>query len=115
MARLPHSGSFKKGPDKRRSPGGLTREIRAAGDALRAALEQDGPRIHEALMRLVDADNSPAIIYAHTQLIGKPKDRVEVSGDALVLAWMAKLTPEQAIAIAKGEGTPELESEPEHE
>lgn len=92
-------GTFRKGDDPRRAPGGFTPER----TELRRALEADGDKVHAALMRLVDADNAQAIIYAHTQLIGKPKDRVEVSGDAAAQAWLGQLTAAQVLAIARGD------------
>lgn len=90
---------FQKGEDVRRVPGGISKDRLD----LRNALEADADKIHAALMRLVDADNAPAIIYAHTQLIGKPKDRVEVTGDVAAAAWLSQLTAAQVLAIAKGE------------
>lgn len=72
-------GTFKKGDDPRRAPGGISKERRD----LREALEGDGDKVHAALMTLVDSGNAQAVIYAHTQLIGKPKDRIEVKTDLL--------------------------------
>lgn len=95
------STSFKKGHTG--NPGGMAAELANARHDLRAALENDAEKIHAALMRLVDADNAPAIIYAHTQLIGKPKDRVEVSGDAAAATWLSQLTASQVLAIARGD------------
>lgn len=95
------STSFKKGQTG--NPGGMPGEVAQATRDLRQALEGDRDRIHAALMRLVDADNAPAIIYAHTQLIGKPKDRVEVTGDVAAAAWLSQLTAAQVLAIARGE------------
>jgi hypothetical protein len=95
------STSFKKGENG--NPGGMPAKVAQAVRDLRAALEGDADEVHAALMRLVRADNPQAIIYAHTQLIGKPKDRVEVSGDAAAQAWLGKLTAAQVLAIARGD------------
>jgi hypothetical protein len=46
---------------------------------LRKALLQDGPEVHAALMTLVRDGNPQAVIYAHRQLIGDPKQTIEVS------------------------------------
>ncbi len=43
--------------------------------ALRRALEGEAEEIHQALMSLVRDGNVPAIIYAHQQIVGKPKER----------------------------------------
>lgn len=109
---MPGSTKFKKGTSG--NPGGMPKAVASAVRDLRAALEGDKDRIHAALMRLVDADSAPAIIYAHTQLIGKPKDRVEVSGDAAAAAWLSQLTGAQVLAIARGE-VPTTEGEPNDE
>jgi hypothetical protein len=70
-------GTFTGKDDPRRNNGGIPKAVRE----LRASLEGDGPEIHRALMELIRGGNAPATIYAHTQLIGKPKERVELSTD----------------------------------
>lgn len=54
------------------NPTGMSAEVAKQREALKVALADDGPRIHAALMRLVDADNPQAIIYAHQRVFGKP-------------------------------------------
>ena len=66
--------AFKKGTSG--NPGGQSKEKRDLLEALRG----EGETVHKALMDLVRDGNATAIIYAHTQLAGKPKDRVEISG-----------------------------------
>lgn len=70
-------GAFQKGHVG--NPGGLTKEQARERADLRAALEGCGQEVHDALMRLVRADNAQAILYAHQQIIGKPKERIEGS------------------------------------
>lgn len=91
-------GTFQKGADARRAPGGFSPERLD----LRRRLEGDAEEIHTALMQAVREGNVPAIIYAHTQLLGKPRERVEVN-DTTAATWMGKLTPAQVLAIARGE------------
>lgn len=78
------STSFR--PGQSGNPDGAPRER----IELRRALEGDAQEIHDALMGLVRDGNAPAIIYAHTQLIGKPKDRVEIEGKGLSLVGLSK-------------------------
>lgn len=56
----------------------MTAVEREARDALRRALAADRGEVHDALLRLVKADNPQAVIYAHQQIYGKPKERIEV-------------------------------------
>ncbi len=73
-------GTFTKGDDPRRNKGGMPQPIRD----LKAALQGDAGEIHKALMKLVKNGNAQAVIYAHTQLIGKPKESVDLSGSVEV-------------------------------
>lgn len=93
------STSFKKGQSG--NPGGMPAQVAHAARELREALEGDAKEIHAALMAAVRDGNVPAIIYAHQQLIGKPKDRVEVSGTATTA--IAALTREELLEWANAE------------
>lgn len=65
------------------NPGGMSREQRD----LRAALKNEGEEIHRALMNLVRRGNPFAIVYAHRQLVGEPRQRMDVvDGSARPLA-----------------------------
>ncbi len=77
--------------------------------ALRAALARDSDEIHDALMRLVRDDNPAAVIYAHQQIVGKPKEREETPppdsaagrllnamSDEQLLSYMETLTRHEA-------------------
>jgi hypothetical protein len=70
---MPTGRRWKKGESG--NPGGKPRDAKA----LRQALMQDGPEVHAALMALVRDGNPQAVIYAHRQLIGDPKQTIEVS------------------------------------
>jgi len=82
LAELSESEPRKRGPGRpipkgtTLNPGGQSKEKRD----LLEALKGEGETVHAALMDLVRHGNAQAIIYAHTQLAGKPKDRVEISG-----------------------------------
>lgn len=88
------STSFK--PGQSGNPDGAPKER----VELRRALEGDAQEIHDALMALVRGGNAPAIIYAHTQLVGKPKERVEVSGPEGKRLGFERLSREELLAIA---------------
>jgi phosphoenolpyruvate-protein kinase (PTS system EI component) len=60
------------------NPGGRTSDAAKEQAHLRNALAGEGDEIHAALMALVRAGNSQAIIYAHRQLVGDPKQTAEV-------------------------------------
>lgn len=98
MANPEGKGGFRKGC--KGNPGGLTKEQRKARDELREALAKDGPRVHAALMRLVDADNPAAVVYAHTALHGKEPLAVDVDANVNNENPAAPLTTEQLVAIA---------------
>jgi len=51
----------------------------------RRALKEDAPRIHAALMALVEEGNPQAVIYAHQRVFGKPP-AAEEDRDALKAA-----------------------------
>lgn len=92
------STSFQKG--KSGNPGGVSAVAAKAAHELRAALEGDAQEIHAALMSLVRDGNVQAVIYAHQQLVGKPKERVEiegVAGDSVLIG----LSREEILKIAQ--------------
>ena len=57
-------------------------------------------------MRLVREGCVPAVLYAHQQLVGKPKERFEISDSAIATTWLSRLTDAQVLAIARGESPP---------
>jgi len=89
-------GTFTGKDDPRRNSGGVPPEVRE----LRALLVGDAKAIHDALMAAVKEGSVPAIIYAHTQLLGKPKERVEIEGAGLG-AGLVGLTREELLQIAR--------------
>lgn len=78
MANPTGKGGFIKGQSG--NPLGVSPEVAAAREALRAALAKDATEVHEALMYLVKERNPQAVIYAHQQLHGKPVEVHEVTG-----------------------------------
>lgn len=66
---------FQKGQSG--NPGGQSKEKRAFLDRLRA---EDAEDVYAALMRLVHADNAPAVLRAVEYIAGKPPEVVQVSG-----------------------------------
>lgn len=88
---------FKKG--NRANPGGMTEAQRKARDELREALAGDAAKVHAALIRLVEADNPQAIVYAHQVLHGKEAEKLDarISNENPA----EPLTTEQLLEIAK--------------
>ncbi len=64
------------------NPAGLSKAAKQARDVLHNKLAQDADIVHDALIKLIQDGNSPAILYAHQQLYGKPKDVLEVTAVA---------------------------------
>ena len=78
--------------DPRRNPGGLSKDRRE----LREMLEGERDVVHTSLMTLVREGNPVAVVYAHRQLAGEPKQTVETKNTvAMATIDPRKLTAEQ--------------------
>jgi hypothetical protein len=75
VKKVPKGKPFPKGASP--NPGGVSKEKRE----LMERLKGDADEVHDALMALVRTGNVQAVIYAHQHLVGKPKERIELSGE----------------------------------
>lgn len=73
-----NDGGFKKGFDARRGQGRKKKGNFEVAKLLRELLEGDTEKVHAALMRLIEAGDSRAILYAHQQLVGKPPESADL-------------------------------------
>lgn len=69
--------AFKKG--KSGNPGGQSKEKREFLEQLRDS-EGDAKKVYAALMRLIKKGNPQAVLWAAGHIMGKPPDKVELTG-----------------------------------
>lgn len=69
--------AFKKGQSG--NPGGQSKEKREFLEQLRDA-EGDAKKVYRAFMKLIAKGNAPAILWAMGHIVGKPPDKVELTG-----------------------------------
>ena len=84
------------------NPGGLTKEQRAARDALNRWLCEEPQLVRgkEAYLRLLDEGNPVIVKDFMDRVAGKAKEHVEVSGGEGV-AGITVLTREELLAVAR--------------
>lgn len=102
-----HSGAFKKG--KSGNPGGMTREIRAKIEAVRAAALVEAPRAVARLAELIDSASAKDAIMASVEILnracGKPGigTPAAVDEDLAARAELAKAKVRELDLIAEVE------------
>ena len=89
-----YAGVFQPGYDPRRGRS-------ASAKRLRHALALCGDEVHEALMALVRQGDKAAVIYAHSQLIGKPPERSVDDAAESPTMDLSALTVEELIELKR--------------
>lgn len=81
MANPPGNPNWRKGPDGKGhsgNAGGMTKEQREARDLVRSLLTGDAKKVHDNLIKRIEAGSDLLIKYAHEQLHGKAPDKVDI-------------------------------------